>query len=206
MSPDRRDYYYFRAKKEQLRSRAAFKLQEIQNKFRFLRQGDLVLEVGSSPGGWSEVILGVTQSEILAFDVNEMVYLEGVEFHKGDVDSPVIESTIVDFLNRHNKTGFNSIISDLMVKTSGNSDIDHAGSYMLCERVMLLSESYLLKGGNTLVKQFQGDMTKEFTDKWKKMYSGFKITKPASSRRGSPEIYILFYGFTGKRVSAKEAE
>ncbi len=198
MSPERKDYYYHKAKKEHLRSRAAFKLQEIQDKFGLLRRGDLVLEIGSSPGGWSEVAREITQSAILAFDQSEMVELEGVEFHKKNINSPTVETLIEDFLNRYNRKGFNCILSDAMIKTSGDSSRDHAGSYMLCERVMKLSQLFLLKGGNTLVKQFQGDLTKQFVDNWKRSYRERKVTKPTSSRKGSSELYILFLGFTGK--------
>lgn len=197
MSPDRKDYYYYAAKKESFRSRAAFKLKEIQDKFGLFRRGDLVLDIGSSPGGWSEIIVGITQKEVLALDISEMQTLTGVEFHRIDVKSPRAETLIEDFLRRHGKKGFNCIVSDAMVKTSGTAERDHAGSYLLCERVMQLAEHYLLKGGNTLVKQFQGDLTKEFTDKWKKEYRVYKVTRPASSRKSSSELYILFSGFMG---------
>lgn len=194
MSAERRDYYYFKAKNESLRSRAAYKLREINRQFDLFRIGDTVLDIGSSPGGWSEIIHAETGSPVLAVDRVDMKPVEGVKFHRIDLGSPDLFTVLSQFLSQSGKKQFDVIVSDAMVKTSGQKTRDHAGSYLICERVMEIAKCFLRKGGAVLVKQFQGDMTQAFVSKWKKNYTHSRITKPSSSRNSSAEIYLLFTG------------
>ncbi len=187
----RKDSYYYRAKSEQYRSRAAYKLLEIQDRFSFFSGNENVLELGSAPGGWSQVILENTSGKVLSIDKSRQEPLEGITFVRGDIFSPRIESEIGRFLNDNSLECFDRILSDTMAKTSGISHRDHALSVELGERVMQLSDIFLCRGGSVLIKQFQGDMTREFIQKHSAAFSGSKLSTTKATRGGSSEVFIL---------------
>ncbi len=189
---DRKDKYYTRAKKEKYRSRAAFKLIEIEKKYNVIGRDDYVLEFGSSPGGWTQIIREYTDMPVVSVDLNRMVPLDNVIFIQGNINDGSLHDKINEIMVSNGIKSFNTVLSDAMVKTSGNSEMDHYRSYELCENVMKLSVDLLSKNGNMLLKQFQGDMTNGFLDKWKGNFNFYKITKPHASRAHSKEIYILF--------------
>lgn len=193
--PDRRDKYYYLAKKERYRSRAAFKLLELQTKFEFLREGQSILEIGASPGGWSQIVTSITGSKVISVDINKMEPLEDVIFIKGMVGNRNLEEKLREEMDRNGIEKFDGIVSDAMSKTSGNQDIDHASSYLICQHVMELAEKMLAPNGFVLVKQFQGDLTVQFVNNWKKNFGFSKITSVAASRENSKEIYIIFQRF-----------
>ncbi len=197
MSPERRDFYYYRAKQENLRSRAAFKLEEIQQKYSVLKERSNVMEIGSAPGGWSSLIRMYSSGLILSIDQTKMEPIEGVTFIRGDIERDEIYQHIGGYCDNNSINGFDCILSDAMVKTSGHGDTDHARSYLICKRVMTLAEKFLLPGGNVLMKQFQGDMTQAFIAEWRPRFAFSKAVKPSASRRGSRELYILFKGYAG---------
>jgi len=189
---DRKDKYYIKAKKEQYRSRAAFKLIEIEKKYNIINKNDYVLEFGSSPGGWTQIIKEYNDMPVVSVDLNRMAPLDNVIFIQGDITDKSLNNKIKEIMVSANIKFFNAILSDAMVKTSGNIELDHYRSYNLCENVMESSIDLLSKNGNMLLKQFQGDMTNEFVNKWKNNFSFYKITKPHASRAHSKEVYILF--------------
>lgn len=193
--PDHRDKYYYLAKKERYRSRASFKLLELQTKFDLLQQDQKVLEIGSSPGGWSQVINSITKSLVISVDTQKMEPVENNVFIRGRVGDKSLKLRIRDEMDRHGLSEFNGVMSDAMSRTSGNQDIDHSSSYLICQEVMELSMSLLAEDGFVLVKQFQGDLTTQFVNNWKKMFRFSKVTKVAASRESSKEIYIIFQGF-----------
>ncbi len=190
----REDHYYRLAKRESFRSRAAYKLQEIDRKFRVIGETDNVLEFGASPGGWTQYVLSVTSGTVLSVDVSPMAPLEHVHFLKGDVMSPELPKKIESMMGSLGLKEFDCIISDAMVHTSGDRSRDHSSSYLLDTRIMEISLYLLKKGGNTVIKQFQGDLTKGFVDTWGKYFSSTRVTTPAASRKHSSEIYVVFSG------------
>ena len=121
--------------------------------------------------------------------------VSNVTFIRSDIMNPEVETGISRFLLDNGKDKFDVILSDAMIKTSGSIDVDHSSSYLICERVMKLSSKFLKNEGKVLVKQFQGDLTKSFIDKWKIHFQSSRIIKPKASRQSSSEIYILFKGF-----------
>lgn len=200
--PDRRDTYYHRARESGFRSRASYKILEMQEKFGILKEGDLVLEIGASPGGWTQVIQEITGEPVVAVDIVKMDPIPGVIFVRGNLYDPTLENTLEEILSDLKREGFDAILSDAMVKTSGDVNIDHSSSYLVCKRVMELAERLLDKGGNVVVKQFQGDLTGQFFSEWGKKYRFKKKTTPRASRSGSREIYVIFEGKkTGKKAS-----
>ena len=190
----RKDTYYHKAKESGLRSRASFKILEIQEKFELLREGDLVLEIGSSPGGWTQIIREITGETVVSVDIEKMEPIEGIIFIKSNVFNPELEDKLRNTLLETGRDHFDVILSDAMVKTSGDRNIDHSSSYLLCRRVMELGEKFLDQGGKIVVKQFQGDMTEEFFREWGRKYKFKKKTSPKASRSGSSELYIIFAG------------
>ena len=195
--PDRRDKFYYLAKKERYRSRAAFKLLELQTKYGFLKEGQNILEIGSSPGGWSQIVTSITGSIVFSVDIDKMDPLENNVFIRGRVGDKALKVRIKDEMDKLGIEAFDGILSDAMSKTSGNQDIDHSSSYLICQEVMALAETLLKPDGFVLVKQFQGDLTVKFVNQWKKYFVFSKITKVAASREGSKEIYIIFQYLKG---------
>lgn len=192
---DHRDSYYYLAKKERYRSRAAFKLLELQTKFNLLAEGQNILEIGASPGGWTQIATSITRSKVISVDINRMDPLDDVIFIRGRVGDKSLSQRIRDEMERQNIEAFDGILSDAMTRTSGNRDIDHSSSYLICGEVMALADTFLGEGGFVVVKQFQGDLTAQFVNSWRKRFSFSKITRVAASRESSSEIYIVFQGF-----------
>lgn len=190
----RKDAFYNRAKQEGMRSRASYKLIEMQEKFGILNEGDMVLEIGASPGGWTQVIRSITTMPVVAVDTEKMEPVDGVFFIRANIQDPRIEDMILDGLRKTGSESFSAILSDAMVKTSGDRNIDHSSSFLLCRKVMELAETFLPVGGTVVVKQFQGDMTDSFFNQWKKKYRFGKKTATKASRPGSREIYLIFAG------------
>lgn len=193
--PDRRDRYYYLAKKERYRSRASFKLLELQTKFEFLKEGQNILEIGASPGGWSQIVTSITRSTVISVDMSKMDPLDNVIFIKGRVGDKNLKEKIENEMQKLGVEKFDGIISDAMSKTSGNQDIDHSSSYLICRDVMELAQPLLAENGFVLLKQFQGDLTIQFVNNWKNYFGFSKITKVAASRETSREIYIIFQKF-----------
>lgn len=191
---NRKDTYYHKAKDEGLRSRASFKILEMQEKFLLLKEGDLVLEIGSSPGGWSQVIQELTGETVVSVDREKMEPLPGVIFIKSDVYNPGLEEKLQSTLSELGRNSFDALLSDAMVHTSGDSNLDHSKSYLLCRRVMELAERFISLEGTVLLKQFQGDMTESFFKEWGRKYRFKKKTSPRASRSGSRELYLIFAG------------
>ncbi|WP_337860275.1 RlmE family RNA methyltransferase [Ferroplasma sp.] len=189
---ERKDTYYKKARKENYRSRASFKLLEIQSKFNIIYQNDHVLEFGSSPGGWTQVVQQFTEEPVIAVDITPMDPIKDVVFIKGDINNPGLKEKIIVAMNSLGINAISTVLSDAMVKTSGNYDRDHYNSYLLCDSVMRISIDLLSSGGNVVLKQFQGDSTIEFVDKWKNNFHFYKVTKPKASRQHSREVYIIF--------------
>lgn len=190
--PGRTDRFYKLAKSENYRSRASYKLIELQERFSLLDRKDNVLEIGSSPGGWSQVIASITSGHILSIDINPQERIEGVDFLKGNILSPSLAEKIIGYIHDNGAGCFDVILSDAMVHTSGNQSLDHARSVELCESILSLSERVLCGEGKVVVKQFQGDLTNDFIKKWKERFTRVKVSSVQASRRGSREIYIVF--------------
>jgi len=197
----RKDSFYHKAKNAGFRSRASFKLLEIQEKFELLQEGDLVLEIGSSPGGWTQIIREITGETVVSVDVEKMEPIPGIIFIKSNVFNRELEGKLKEILAELGRDHFDAILSDAMVKTSGDRNIDHSSSYLLCRRVMELADEFLEQDGKAIVKQFQGDMTEEFFREWARKYRFKKKTTPKASRSGSSELYMIFAGKRKGRIT-----
>lgn len=185
---DRQDYYYWKAKKEGYRSRAAYKLLQMNKTFRLIREGDTVLDLGATPGGWSQVALELG-AKVVAVDLNPMLPLEGVTFIRGDI-------TDVETLKKVKEISetYDVVMSDASPKISGKWTIDHLKSIDLARASFNIAKEVLRPGGNFVVKVFQGEEIQNFFNELKPYFRFKKFHSPKASRKRSSEVY-----FIGKR-------
>lgn len=190
------DFYVKEAQKKGYRSRACFKLLEIQEKDKILRPGMTVIDLGSAPGGWSQVageIVG-SQGVMIASDILPMDALPDVTFIEGDFTELSVFNSIMDVVDGR---PVDLVISDMAPNMSGLKDVDQPKSMYLVELAIDLAKQTLAPGGSFLTKVFQGE---GFDEALKDLRSHFKqvvTRKPASSRSRSRETYLLAKGFKG---------
>ncbi len=186
------DNFYFKAKDQGYRSRAAFKLLEMHRKYGFMRENLTILEVGSSPGGWTDVIMGWKPAKLICVDIAGHNSSEDPVQIKGDIKYDLTWEKISGYLGNN---GIDLILSDAMAHTSGQHHRDHGMSMELCTAIMDRIPRFLKPGGTVVMKQFQGDMTESFIKKHSPDFKKALRTKPPASRQQSSEIYIIFSGF-----------
>jgi 23S rRNA (uridine2552-2'-O)-methyltransferase len=180
MARDRRDYYYHQAKEEGYRSRASFKLKQINEKHNVIKRGDSVVDLGAAPGGWLQVAKQLSGGKVLGVDLQRIDPIEGVETIQGDINA---ESTIKKIIKIVGEKGADVVLCDAAPNLSGNWSYDHARSIELATSALECAKKILKPKGNFAVKVFQGDM---FND-----YVRVKAYSPQASRSQSAEIYII---------------
>ena len=201
MSYNPHDRYYKRAKQEGYRSRAAYKLLELQQRYRLLRPGDKVVDLGAAPGGWLQVAAKIIgqNGKVIGVDLQEIQpFLErNVTVLQGDVTSGEIQSMITKLLA--GPAGV--IISDMAPKLSGIRDADIARERELNQVALAVAVHLLRPGGSLLVKSFMNNDLHQFTSDLKRHFSEVQRTKPEATRQGSSEFYFLARGFFVKSNS-----
>lgn len=175
------------AKKLGYRSRAFFKLQEIDEKYHIVKSHLKVLDLGSAPGSWSQYLLKKKVKNILAIDLLKMEPLKGVVFLQGDFCEPSIQEEI----KKNFKNGTDLILSDIAVNTSGSKNLDSYKTNTVCLNVLEFSKLILSGKGKVLCKFFNGELDKELIAYAKTYFNKYKIIKPTSSRKDSKEMYIF---------------
>ena len=189
----KRDKYYKESKKAGFRSRAAFKLIQINKKFRILRQGFKVLDLCSAPGSWIQVVQSSIETpEIVAVDIVRMKDLPGVTFLQGDIT----QEGLLEKLKRLT-IKFDVVLSDCAPKTTGIRSLDQARQAELVNSVIKIAASVLKPKGNLVAKIFEGSEIKEIKQKLKKYFSKIYFYKPEASRKHSMETYVIAKGFKG---------
>lgn len=196
----RREYYYRKAKKEKYRSRAAYKLLQTVKKYAFIRSGDVVVDLGAAPGGWTQASLNLVGSEgfVLGIDIKQIKPINqlNVRTVSGDISDPQIVKNITELLPRPADT----VISDVSPNISGIWELDHARQIDLARKSLRIATSILRPRGNFFVKVFQGDMLNDFIKEVKQCFSWVRIVKPQASRTKSSELYILGMKFKQKQI------
>jgi len=190
------DPYVQRAQKEGYRSRASYKLIELNEKDRFLRPGMRVVDLGAAPGGWSQVARRIVgdKGRVIATDILPMDALAGVTFVQGDFrEEPVLEQ-IFDELDGDRP---DVILSDMSPNTSGVSSADQAASIYLLELALDLAGRVLKPGGAFVAKMFQGAGSDEYLKALRAAFDKVSVRKPAASRPQSREVYLVAKGFRG---------
>ncbi|HOI39350.1 MAG TPA: SAM-dependent methyltransferase [Methanobacterium sp.] len=187
--------YYKKAKKQDYRSRASFKLLQLNRKFKIIKEGNSVVDLGAAPGGWSQVALEAVGTEglVVAVDLNRIKSFSDENFWsiKGDFT----QKEILEEIQRTLQGKADVIISDAAPKLSGIKDLDQLRSIDLARSVLEISDNILKYKGNMIMKVFQGEGYPELLKDIKKKFKTVKTTKPPSSRKKSGEMYIVGRGF-----------
>ena len=184
----RKDPFFQQSKLQGYRSRSSFKLIEMNKKFKFLKKNLSLLDLGSCPGGWSQVARKeITEGKILAVDLKPMEKIKGVDFINGDFCDANINKEIMLYFNDK----INVVLSDMAVNTSGNKSLDSYRTGELCLNAMELAKNILSPDGVFLSKIFMGSIFAEINAKAKKSFRNVVKYKPLSSKKESKEIYIF---------------
>lgn len=194
------DPYVAAAKSQGLRSRAAFKLQEIDDKYKFLKRGAKVVDLGAAPGGWSQLAADRTRSkvgegQVVAIDYLDVEALPGVDVLKLDFMDEDAETTILEVLNEGRA---DVVLSDMAAPTVGHQKTDHLRIMGLAEAAADFACQILTPGGTFLCKVFQGGTEKTLLDMLKRNFKTVRHVKPPASRKDSAELYVLATGFRGE--------
>jgi len=182
------DPFIKQAKIEGYRSRSAYKLIEINNKFGFIKKNSLLLDLGSSPGGWSQAANKIiSRGKILSVDIKKMEKINNVFFLQEDLNNPEIYNKIYSYFNKK----IDVVISDIAANTSGNKSLDSYKTGELCIASMDLAMRILNEKGAFLSKFFMGSIFNEINKKAKTNFKKVLNFKPKSSRKESKEIYLF---------------
>ena len=187
-----RDKFVKLSKSEGYRSRAAYKLLEINQKFKIIKKNINVIDLGSSPGGWTQVVANIlkkTNSTILAIDKLTMVPIENCNFILDDIEN---------FLRNEKKlkkNSYNLILSDMAPNSSGHRFTDQVQSEKICSLALDFTLRYLALNGSFVCKIMRNSGEKDLINKTKKNFKAVKLYKPVSSRKDSKEIYMIALGF-----------
>jgi 23S rRNA (uridine2552-2'-O)-methyltransferase len=176
------------------RSRAVYKLEEIQKTDRLLKPGMSVVDLGAAPGGWSQYCARLLQGKgrILALDILPMDAIMGVEFIQGDFGSDAVFEQLMSQLGADK---VDLVLSDIAPNMSGMADVDHLRAMHLVELTLDFAERSLKPGGDYVVKVFQGRDFQPFMQRLRGLFGTVKTRKPKASRTRSPELYLLARGF-----------
>ncbi|MBN8716719.1 23S rRNA (uridine(2552)-2'-O)-methyltransferase RlmE [Thermomonas sp. S9] len=203
------DPFVKKAQAEGMRSRAAYKLEELAERDRLLRPGMVVVDLGAAPGGWSQWVRqeldrmeqalppGARRGRVIASDILEMPALAGVEFLHGDFRDDAVLSQLLALLGGD---AVDLVLSDMAPNKSGVEAVDQPRAMHLAELAMEFADGQLRTGGTFLIKLFQGAGSDDYLRELRRRYARVAIRKPAASRRRSPEVYALA---TGKLAQMK---
>ena len=191
LAKQRNDSYFRESKIQGYRSRAVFKLIEMNKKFKFIKKNSLLIDLGSSPGSWTQFARKkISKGKILAVDILPMKEIDNVNFINGDfMDKEIFEKIAVYFRSKADV-----VLSDMASNTSGNKELDSYRTGELCLNAMVLSKKILNYDGVFLSKLFMGSIFKEINETAKKSFKKVVIYKPLSSKKESKEIYIYCKG------------
>jgi len=197
------DPYVKKAQAEGMRSRAAYKLEELVERDQLLKPGMVVVDLGAAPGGWSQWVRqeldqmerglpeGARRGRIIASDILEMPSLAGVEFLHGDFREDAVLSRLLESLNGER---VDLVLSDMAPNKSGVDAVDQPRAMHLAELAMDFADGHLRTGGTFLIKLFQGTDFDGYVRELRRRYAKVVIRKPAASRKRSPEVYALAQG------------
>jgi 23S rRNA (uridine2552-2'-O)-methyltransferase len=193
------DPYVARAKREGFRSRAAYKLAEIDDKFHLFKPGIRVVDLGAAPGGWSEVAVqrAGASGHVIALDILDMKPVAGVDFFKLDFLDPAAPDRLKAALGGNEKADV--VLSDMAANATGHRQTDHLRIMALAEAAAHFAREVLGPGGSFLCKVLQGGTEASLLAELKRDFTSVKHVKPPASRSDSAELYLLARGFRGTK-------
>ena len=188
------DPYVKAARAAGYRSRAVYKLEEVDQTDRLLKPGMSIVDLGAAPGGWCQYCVRKLQGKgrIVALDILPMDAIAGVEFIQGDFGSDTVFEQLMTYLGEDK---VDLVLSDIAPNMSGMADVDHLRAMYLVELTLDFAERRLKPGGDYLVKVFQGRDFQPFMQRLRQLFDSVKTRKPKASRSRSPELYVLARGF-----------
>lgn len=198
-----KDPYVARAKREGLRSRAAYKLAEIDDKYKVFKMGARVVDLGAAPGGWSEIAalrVGAkegSKGRVIALDILELKPLPGVEFLKLDFLDAMAPERLKELLGDEAQGKVDVVLSDMAANATGHRQTDHLRIMALAEAAALFAREVLAPKGTFLCKVLQGGTEANLLAELKRDFESVKHVKPPASRADSAELYLLARGFRG---------
>lgn len=200
------DPYVAAAKREGYRSRAAYKLEEIADKYGLLKPGDVVVDLGAAPGGWSQVAAKRVQAAegrgaVLALDILPFDAIPGVIMFHRDFSEPGADEALIEALAGRRP---NAVFSDMAAPTTGHRPTDHLRIMGLAEEALAFAMQILAPGGAFLAKVFQGGSEKSLLVVLKRDFATVRHLKPKASRAELPELYVLATGFRGKSAEPRD--
>lgn len=196
-----RDRFYKRAKEEGYRSRSAYKLMQIEDRFKLINTGDVVIDLGAAPGGWSQVAKTWVGDNgvVISVDLQHIEKIEHVVIIKSDITDA--EATIKAIKGTNSLKGRDTVdvvISDVAPNLSGNRDYDQFRSLELSKSALNIASALLRAEGNFVTKIFQGDYYNQFYKAVKDRFRNTKAYSPGASRKRSAEVYVIGKGFKNK--------
>ncbi|CAD8157006.1 unnamed protein product [Paramecium pentaurelia] len=185
------DFYVKESKRLQLRSRAAFKLMQIDEKYKIYKSNQYVLDLGAAPGSWSQVVS--EKCKVVAIDLLEVLPIQNVKFIQGDI----MDKSIMKQIRNHK---FDVVLSDMAPNVSGEHEADHQGITTLNQIALLLSTFTLKTDGNLVMKTFVGSEEKLNYDFFRLFFKEFYREKPLSSKQESSELFYIGKGFSSDLI------
>jgi 23S rRNA (uridine2552-2'-O)-methyltransferase len=191
------DPYVKQAQKDGYRSRASYKLLEVQEKYKLIRPGMSVVDLGAAPGGWSQVTSRLIggQGRLIASDILEMDSIPDVTFIQGDFTQDEVLAQILEAVGN---SQVDLVISDMAPNMSGTPEVDMPKAMFLCELALDLAARILRPGGNFVIKVFQGEGFDAYVKDARQKFDKVQMIKPDSSRGSSREQYMLAWGYRGR--------
>ena len=188
INKQRRDIYVRQSKVEGYRSRAVYKLQEIDQKFKIFKNGISVIDLGAAPGSWSQYISkNIKSGKVASIDLLDFDKIENIHQIKGNFVNDVYKKKIMDYFGKK----VDVVISDMAVNTTGNKNLDSISTGELCMEAMKFSKETLKKDGKFISKIFMGSTFNEIISEAKKIFKENKVFKPLASRKDSKESFII---------------
>jgi len=191
----KREHFYRMAKRAGYRSRAAYKIKQLSERYNLLQRGDVVVDLGAAPGGWLQVAREEVGGEgfVLGVDLQGIKKLpyENVKTIVADIT----DASTPELTRNNLPRAANVVLSDASPKITGVWSVDHARSVELARAALTIAEQVLAPGGRLLVKVFQGEFFEGFVGEVRSKFEFVKISKPPASRKGSAEAYVIAKGF-----------
>ncbi len=192
------DPYVLKAQQEGYRSRAAYKLIQINDKFKILKKNKIIIDLGATPGGWSQVAAAIVgKNNVVAVDILEMEPVAGVKFIQQDFLADDADEIIINVIKNELKQNrkCDVVLSDMAANSSGDAKTDHLRIITILEESLEFSKKILAKGGTFVGKVFQGGASKDMLKAFRDNFEIVKHFKPDASRKESAENYIIAQGF-----------
>jgi len=193
-SEKKKEHFYKEAKRVGYRARSAFKLKQIQEKFRILKEGNTVIDLGAAPGGWSQVAKEIVGERgiVIGIDLSPIKPIKSITFLQGDMTK---DGSLGELISITGDKKADVVLSDMSPDISGNYSVDHTRSIFLSEQALITAETLLKPGGNFVCKVFSGEDLQDFVKKVDEKFRSVRRFAPVASRKSSSEIYIIAKSF-----------